>query len=69
MANTKKASWLLGFNAEDNNGVVMATKDVATLWNKDMVMMFESRCNSNGTILFNMEKTMTYSFKGVYNKV
>jgi hypothetical protein len=31
MANKKKASWLLGFNAHDNNGVVMATKDVTTL--------------------------------------
>jgi hypothetical protein len=31
MANKKKASWLLGFNAHDNYGVVMATKDVTTL--------------------------------------
>jgi hypothetical protein len=31
MANKKKASWLLGFNAHDNNGVVMAIKDVTTL--------------------------------------
>jgi hypothetical protein len=37
----------------------MATKDVATLQKKDMVMMFESGCNNNGTMLFNMEKTMT----------
>jgi hypothetical protein len=47
----------------------MAMKDVPTLQNKDMVMMFESRCNNNVTMLFNMEKTMTYNFKGVCNKV
>ncbi len=69
MANTKKASWLLGFGAQDNSGIVMATKDVTTLQKKDMVMMFESRCNSNGIVLFNMEKTMMQGFKGVCHKV
>jgi hypothetical protein len=47
----------------------MATKDVTTLQKKDMVMMFESRCNSNGIVLFNMEKTMMQGFKGVCHKV
>jgi hypothetical protein len=50
-------------------GNVMAIKDVATLQKKDMVMMFESRCSSNGTVLLNMEKTVTQGFKGVCHKV
>jgi hypothetical protein len=47
----------------------MATKDVTTLQKKDMVMMFETRFSSNGTMLFNMDKTMTQGFKGVCHKV
>jgi hypothetical protein len=43
MANTKKASWLLGFGAQDNSGAVMTTKDAAALQKKDMVMMFEKQ--------------------------
>jgi hypothetical protein len=69
MTNTKKASWLLGFGAQDNSGVVMATKDVAALQKKDMVMMFESRCSNNGIVLLNMEKTMMQGFKGICHKV
>jgi hypothetical protein len=38
MANTKKASWLLGFGAQDNSGVVITTKDVVALQKKDSVV-------------------------------
>jgi hypothetical protein len=47
----------------------MAIKDVTTLLKKVMVMMFGSRCSSNGTMLLNMEKTMMQGFKGVCHKV
>jgi hypothetical protein len=40
MTNTKKASWLLGFGAQDNNGVVI-TMDVVALQKKDMVMILK----------------------------